>query len=413
MRQILLFAIFGAITISCSNDENSIQYSINDEISQEKAPEIYANMEESFRGTTRGSDHITYPDYYGGSYINDDGELVIMTTDGTETIQNDITSRTKSVDFKIKTCEYSFNELQDLNIQISEKFNNRKLVNELKWVAVGLDIKENKVCISLEDCSEQNINKFKEHVSDSPMLKFETMAPIDCGPEIIPEERLSIIPQATAKTNIHLGSGFNTKGQVSSNDNTPAIFMGSVGCRAMKGSEHGFVTAAHCAPKVGMVIYRGSTNTQIGKVTNVKLNTRSDAAFVTIDYEQYYPTNCTYRSITPLHDAILANSSLVGYEVSTEGQATTEVVKSKVKQINASTYINEWTSGGQVNYKASDIVLADFTSSRTQHGDSGGIVYTRFNVVGIHCGSSGRTTQIFSSAEYALKDLGLTNIWEK
>lgn len=190
MKKIFFIAIFMSFVISCSNGEhesNGSQNSVNEKISQEKALDIYANMEKSFHRITRGSDSITYPDYYGGSYINNNGELVVLTTNKDESTQSDIKSRAKSTDFKMQTCEYSFNELRELNLQITEKFGNRELVDELKWVAVGLDVEANKVCISLEDCSEQNIDKFKEYVYDSPMLKFKTMAPVDCGPEIIPE----------------------------------------------------------------------------------------------------------------------------------------------------------------------------------------------------------------------------------
>ena len=49
--------------------------------------------------------------------------------------------------------------------------------------------------------------------------------------------------------------------------------------------EHGFVTAAHCLPKIGMKIkYGRDGDLYFGVVRDVKLNTTSDVAFVAVDY---------------------------------------------------------------------------------------------------------------------------------
>lgn len=131
------------------------------------------------------------------------------------------------------------------------------------------------------------------------------------------------------------------------------------------------------------------------------------------DYGNYYPTNTTYRTKTALADIVIKNSTLVGYEVSTEGQKTTNVVKAKVTDINKKVRIQQWTPAGQADFYANNLIYATFTSSQTQSGDSGGIVYMNGHVAGIHSGRLGTTIQIFSSAELALQDLGLTNTWIK
>lgn len=181
----------------------------------------------------------------------------------------------------------------------------------------------------------------------------------------------------------------------------------------MRGTEHGFVTAAHCLPKVGKSVCFESTDTYLGKVTSVKLNGTSDAAFVTVDYDKYYPTNTTYRTKTALADNVIKNSTLVGYEVYTERQKTTNVVKAKVTNINKKVRVQQWTPVGQVDFYANNLVYATFTSSQTQDGDSGGIVYMNGKVAGIHSGRLGTTTQLFFSAELALEDLGVTSVWVK
>ena len=404
------------LVLSCSENIDTIGNSnVNGVVSKDEkvSMEIYGSLDDSFISGTRTGEGFIYPDYYGGSYIDDNGGLIILTTDSVESVVKDLRFRTKSSNFSIKNCEYSLNELQSLNEELGKVFENQNIASELKWVSVGIDIVHNKVSVDLEDCSESIIVKFKSMVSNSSMIKFNEVAPIifDSGYEKIQAESISSMTKRAVKTNVHLGSPYSSRGKNQQGD--PVRFVGSVGCRAMHGTEHGFVTAAHCLPKMGLSVCIGETDTNLGKVTSVKLNASSDAAFVAVDYDKYYPTNTTYRTKTALYDKILKNSSLVGYEVSTEGQKTANVVKAKVTEINKKVHVQKWTPAGQADFYANNMVYATFTSSQTQEGDSGGIVYVNGYVAGIHSARLGNTTQIFSSAELVLKDLGLTNIWEK
>lgn len=61
----------------------------------------------------------------------------------------------------------------------------------------------------------------------------------------------------------------------------------------MVGNDHGFITAAHNAPETGMKFNFGSTKNNLGKVTKTAISQKVDAAFVSVDYEKYYPTNVT------------------------------------------------------------------------------------------------------------------------
>lgn len=76
----------------------------------------------------------------------------------------------------------------------------------------------------------------------------------------------------------------------------------------MRGTEHGFVTAAHCLPQKGMKICVGLTDNYLGEVTSVTLNGTSDAAFVAVDYANYYPTNTTYINKKALFDEMKHSS---------------------------------------------------------------------------------------------------------
>lgn len=412
--------LIGTLLASCSEkmNESEGESTPAKSVSLDESFKVYGNLDGSFiTGISRNANDVVYPDYYGGSYIDDNGGLVIMTTDSIKSVWDDLKSRTKSSNFEIRQCKYSLNELQDLNLKLGKIFENRELANELKWISVGIDIKNNKVSVDLEDCSTQAVDLFKKKVLDSPMLKFNEMSPVVFDSEsTIVADSIKVPFRAAVKSNVHLGSQYSSVGNKAADDATKVRFVASVGCRAMRstssGYEHGFVTAAHCLPKLGMKINVGLTDTYLGTVTSVKLNATSDAAFVAVDYDKYYPTNVTLRTKTALYDQVLKNASLVGYEVCIEGQKTPNVVKAKVTELNKKLHVTKWTPAGQADFYANNLVYGTFTSSQTSEGDSGAIVYVNGYVAGIHCASAG-TTHIFSSAELALKDLGLTNVWEK
>lgn len=177
---------------------------------------IYGNIDDSFMGKTRSIKDTIYPNYYGGSYIDDEGGLVILSTDNVDCVVEDLKLRAKSSNFKVEKCEYSLNELQSLNKKLGDFFENTSIANDLKWVSVGIDIINNKVSVDLEDCSEQMIAKFKSMISDSPMIKFNEVSPIiwDSEYELIPVDSVKTSSRATSvQTNVHLGSSYSLTGK--------------------------------------------------------------------------------------------------------------------------------------------------------------------------------------------------------
>lgn len=184
----------------------------------------------------------------------------------------------------------------------------------------------------------------------------------------------------------------------------------------MKGTKHGFVTAAHCLPKKDLKIKFGLTENDLGTVTAVSLNGTSNAAFVEVEYNNYYPTNMTHINKKALYDKCIANSFLEGYTVLTEGCVSTKAISAKVTSVDNEIDIDDWSAAGQVTFSPSRVVFATITGDGPKHGDSGGIVYTTNGyVAGTLIGRNSETgnVEIFSSAELAMKDLGVTNAWVK
>lgn len=124
-------------------------------------------------------------------------------------------SRSKSSNILIKECDYSFNELMDLNTKLGNVFcSNNNLVKDLGWFSVGLLPIENRISVCLFDCSENNIQRFKSEVSDSPMIIFEEISNINYDTEIQEvTDSIAIKEKATSMTNVHAGSQINRIGK--------------------------------------------------------------------------------------------------------------------------------------------------------------------------------------------------------
>lgn len=424
----LLFFILSVLSFSsCSRkDEVQSEYekmglknnisSINDK--ERYALKIYSNLETAFENyVTRSKEKYLYPDYYGGAFVDDKGDLVILVTDTSHQIKHNLMTYAKSPDISFEKCIYSFNELNELNKELSSYFSDQQLCEELTWEGSGIDVRKNCIIISLKDCSNFSIHRFKQRVMDSPMLKFEQIGEIQWDSECIPIDSVQLDTRSSFMYNLHLGSAYHLTGKTESGEE--AIFRGSVGFRAMRMNglqlEHGFVTAAHCLPKIGMKIkYGRDGDLYLGVVRDVKLNTTSDVAFVAVDYTTYYPTNCAWVTKTPIADSYLKYNSLVGYHIVTEGQKSAMPVLSIIALLNQQVRIKQWTAAGNVNFIAKNMVVATFTGGKTQEGDSGAIVYTESGsrIVGVHSGQY-NSNQYISSANLATQELLLRDGWYK
>lgn len=419
MKKLLLSMFIGAVIVSCSDsidNENFKDNSISpkENVDESKSLEVFNELSNTFVNYIRTTDEDkVYPTYYSGAYINENGVLTVLVTNKSEKNIKDLHQRAKTKAFNIQECKYSLDELRTLKEELSKKFKDKNLKKDLGWVSTGIVLKDNKVEVRLSNCSNFYIEKFKNTISDSPMIQFKEMEPIQISPSYT--ENPSIAP-IDVQTNLFLGSKYSIKGEKGKYDPTIVRFLGSVGFRAMKGTKHGFVTAAHCLPKTDLKIKIGETENQLGTVTSVSLNGTSDAAFVEVDYNNFYPTNITHINKKALFDKCIANSYLEGYNVLTEGCVSTKAISAKVSSVDNEIDIDDWSAAGQVTFSPSRVVFATITGDGPKHGDSGGIVYTTNGyVAGTLIGRNSETgnIEIFSSAELAMKDLGVTNIWEK
>lgn len=208
------------------------------------------------------SNEVIYPNYYGGMYIDSNGDLIIQVTEeasNSESLVTDNKYQTyiNSVDnSNIDYVEFSYNELEDVNDVIISYFTNNG-VNINGFIGNYIDVITNRVVVELENNSMDEQNEFKEKVIDSDLITFVK------GTETTSTASYNAGAEFTA---VHTKTEGNT--QISTYKTC------SIGYRARLNGVSGFVTAGHCFGKTG-------NSASIGTASKVIYNQTMDAAFVT------------------------------------------------------------------------------------------------------------------------------------
>ena len=178
MKKFLFNGIFLiAICLSACTDKAVNEVS-NDptEYPTLSAGEILNNLGNSFKIQTRAANadsDFAYPDYYGGGYIDTDGNVVVLVKGELKKFINEFQTRTMSNNVIVKNCQYSYNELVELNNKLIKVFSDETTRNELQWTSIGIDTEKNKIVIGLINCTENAKNKFKNKVSNSDAIDFK------------------------------------------------------------------------------------------------------------------------------------------------------------------------------------------------------------------------------------------------
>ena len=326
-------------------------------------------------GTTRAATEadIEYPDYYAGSYINEDNELVIKLTQNNLDKATTICEMTRSNNTIIESAIYSYNELEELKNNIWNKYlalydDNENKVDEIDadllsiltaFVGVGVNEKNNCVTVSLKSTDSETISHFRKYFSNSPDISFEVC--------LGSEEQIDRRP-------IYSGNAiYGDSGE-----------KGSVGFRARmlyNGVMHnGFFTAKHVIDHQNELItytdnsFVGYYNA--GEVIDFYKGGTLDAAFIAVgnQYEVVAETRFGV-SLGDNYFTFLPEGSVV----TMCGQASASALSGEI--VNTSYNLN--ANGTAL----SDTYRCDYTGAP---GDSGGVVYHKISgsncIVGIHAG---------------------------
>lgn len=274
-----------------------------------------------------------YEESYGGSYIDENGELVVLLTENVYKNRKMIREYTEDNTILIKTCQYSYNELMEvidtLNGELLNLSEQDVLIDEM-YDNVYL----NRVIIrvrNLDDKKEQIIRE----IIDSGCMEFQN------------SEQGAVLQE-----------GLCGGSRIVSCDSGVGSTLGF--CATRDGVE-GYVTAGHSADRIGEEFtYNG---TVIGEVTHTAWyeNTTADAGFIKAN-TQGTLTNYImgYRCI-----AATGYEYPYGTQISMYGQAS-----GLQRGMIYSYHTSRFEVKGQ--YATIDHVRADYSS---RDGDSGAPVF--------------------------------------
>lgn len=119
-------------------------------------------------------DDIVYPNYYGGSFINSMGNLVIFVVGDTVRYKKDLVKRIGCSNFLIQLGQYNFDYLNDILTRLNMFYHNadnKFIVNKLQ--ILQFRIEWNRVVVEMNDCTDEKVTLFKTLVLDSPALTFK------------------------------------------------------------------------------------------------------------------------------------------------------------------------------------------------------------------------------------------------
>lgn len=365
MKKFLSLLLSALLAVSFVVSASAAKNVVDDGV-QESAVAAYDELMASFATTYSNSGEKIYPDYYGGSYINDAGQLIVYVTDNVQ--RPAVLSDNANVVYE--PCTYSYNEL----LSVMDTLNNYKFSRSNDAIAsnfneFGLYDSENRIIVKLDDLSDESIKEFKENVCDSAVIKFEQ----GCGP-------------IETEVNVNAGDKISFSGG-----------SASVGYRVKRDGVVGFVTAGHAADSVGKsIMYNGTT---IASCEATQQSGNADAAFCAITNSDYSPTNTLSGTSNTLSTTI--SEPGVGTVINKIGMKTGHT-SGKVLSTNVTI---TFSSGATI----SNLTSADYESGP---GDSGCVVYSYIGstgarlTLGIHTGASGSGTRYYTKANEVNAALG-------
>lgn len=137
-----------------------------------KALETLSKLIEGLKQSAICGATSIYPDYYGGCFINDQKQLVVLVTD--ENGQAQIKSMTENAgNLVLKPCKFSYNQLK----QAMDELNDYQTKNDNdisnNFLLYYLSESQNAVIVEMQECTPEKIEEFKKNVSDSPAIQFK------------------------------------------------------------------------------------------------------------------------------------------------------------------------------------------------------------------------------------------------
>ncbi|WP_270290698.1 hypothetical protein [Bacteroides thetaiotaomicron] len=364
MKKILFLSAFlflGFGLNSCSDTDLNSPTNEENQPVENNTNDIINNLESSFEVKARAEgEQVSYPDYYCGSYFKD-GILVIKVK-GTniKDYKKDLEQRCKSHLFIIEEGVNTMNEL----LQVRDFINSKDEIGVWKKLGIsacGIDPKDGKVVVMLEDASEANINNFKNEVINSPLIKFWQLSFSEGNTSLESNKQTSSL--AITPTPMIPGADFYC-----------AQGGGSVGYRCVYKTKPCIVTAGHTVKAVGnKIIDTQDLTTKLGECIECDVTGHDLAVCTLVDKVSssniFKYNNTTIQIVDGTYDNVKKDNmiALKGFYHSGPGKIIVEKTK-----LSGRTF----TEFAVATYKSQD-------------GDSGGLIFSpnTKRAVGIHIAS--------------------------
>lgn len=167
---LLYLLVAGIIVGNCTNNVVTNNEVENKDSVYRNSVKILVKLHRLYKAERLSGMYRTYPEYYGGMYINDENKLVVWVKKGFDIPE--ILKEEPSV--IISKAAFSWRELKE-SMQAIDEFKSRPLLppmaeNTVRWF---LDNESNRVIVRLRKCTPSDIKEFKKVVTDSPAIVFE------------------------------------------------------------------------------------------------------------------------------------------------------------------------------------------------------------------------------------------------
>lgn len=392
MKQLFIFLLFATCFIACTtNEDDSFRMYSNKtsvveeatEDAQEDANQVNQFLLDEFSTNTRGVDREElYPDFYGGSIVNEDGSLTILITGDSATSVKAIKNITNSKLLRFKKCLFSYQTLNNIMIFLNNNIMKVPTMLKNEIAGFGINEQENKIEIWLVHKNDFIISLFKSFFKH-PAISFRETGKI----------------REAASEKIYICPGYKLGLDLTNLNN-----YGSFGFSAkeLDGEQRvGMVTAGHVVSVVNRNTYYGDDI--FGNSSKVVYGGTVDAAFVPRILTSFVPSN----AINGDYNAVLSKTtSLPG----------TGTIVNKWGACTSHSYGKITTTKFSKVDENGNVIITDMTVAATpcDKGDSGGIIYTyisskktRLTVGIIHGFTMKDTLTIFSKADNVLKELNI------
>lgn len=305
----------------------------------EKIRKLYQNY---------GEEDVSFPNYIGGIYINQNDDLVIQ-------IVKKNLPKSNSIEFKkynemlgidenavIDFVNFSDEEINSVYAEALEKIQKDNLFKKIGISKMYIDTINNNIVVELLNYCDDTISEFKNKVFDSEIITF--------------------------KKGLEVRKTLNAGG---------AIGGCSVGYRARKTSSgKGFVTAGHC--------YCNGTNiSNYGVVQNRQFSGKIDAAWINSAGTSLTITNTLHNWSISGSQALPSPATITTTVVTpTVGQAIGRVGQTTGHRLGTISSVGvsfNVTDGDSCLNVCPTMTYQIMTTVTQDYGDSGGIVYLSSN----------------------------------